>query len=157
MIRTRGSNIICIFSFFRKWRETPGRWGSLPDRFLNLPDSLHHFPLPPPPFFFSLLTHLLARSPPPPPSNAPPCSLAISLLYLSSLPSLPPPAPVFEPGLVSADSGVCHWADGLISDWGKALRRAEKGPRGLDRGLLPGSAVCTKSGSDVMSLSAPNI
>lgn len=35
----------------------------------------------------------------------------------------------FEPGLVSVDPKVCHWAGGLISGRGIALRRAERGQR----------------------------
>lgn len=81
-----------------------------------------------------------------PPSNPPPCSLALSLLFLftnvpfilSFHPSMPPLAPFFEPGLVSVDPEVCQWADGLISGWGNGLRSAERG-----QGPWPGSSAWT--------------
>lgn len=49
-----------------------------------------------------------------------------SLHSLPSVPSLHPRAPCFEPGLESVHPEVCHWADGLISGRGSALRRAER-------------------------------
>lgn len=60
-------------------------------------------------------------------------------LFLSFHPSLPPLAPCFELGLVSVDPEVCHWAGGLISGWGNALRR---GKRGQGPGLGASTWTC---------------
>ena len=88
---------------------------SPPFRYTSLPDSPphhHHHPL------ASSLSHLSSFF-----ANVP---FALSL-SLPPLPSLPPRAPCFEPGLESVHPEVCHWADVLISGWGNALRRAERG------------------------------
>ena len=112
--------------------------------FSTFPTSLISFPLPPPQLFPTFLIHQLAWLPP---SNPPPLLSHFSTfsptfpsfsLFLSLHPSLPPLAPSFEPGLVSVDPEVCHWADGLISGWGNALRRAERG-----QGPGPGASACT--------------
>ena len=79
---------------------------------LTPPHHHHHHPL------ASSLSHLSSFF-----ANVP---FALSL-SLPPLPSLPPRAPCFEPGLESVHPEVCHWADVLISGWGNALRRAERG------------------------------
>lgn len=86
---------------------------SPPFRYTSLPDS--------PP-----QTHPLASSLSPLSSFFANVPFALSL-SLPPLPSLPPRAPCFEPGLESVHPEVCHWADVLISGWGNALRRAERG------------------------------
>lgn len=112
-------------------------WHLLHGIFSTFPSPLISFPLPPPPLLQHLFPtfpmHQLAWLPPSNPPPLLPCHLFLFAnfpLFLSfspSIPSLPPRAPFFEPGLVSVDPEVCHWADGLISGWGNALRRAERG------------------------------
>lgn len=154
----------------------PGEnWETQPDIFSK---ALSQPFLPPPSSAFLCLLHLCcnASSPPfrytglpgspPSPSNPPPllaCYLTsfsffacvpfiLSLSLLPFLP-LPPLAPCFEPGLESVHPEVCHCADGLISGWGNALRRAERG-----QGPGPGSSASTccpqKDGRNRCSLDA---
>lgn len=119
--------------------------------FLNLPPSLHQLLSASSTFTATPFPHLsnTAACPTPPPPSTHPCAPLLSPLFLfhqRSLRSpsllsphpLPPSAPCFEPGLESVHPEVCHWADGLISCWGNALRRSERG-----QGPGPGSSART--------------
>lgn len=68
--------------------------------------------------------------------------------------TLPPFAPNFEADPVSVDPEVCHWADGLISGWGNALRRAERGQGFGLGGLCIAPALYPKDRRNYCSLDA---